>query len=92
MLEWSYDGKYVDASVPHYVPRALEKYQHPTPKHPVYAPHKWNRPAYGAKMQYAPEPDTFATTKSGWHKTCAIGSWHILAFRKSSGINNPPNP
>eukprot|EP00957_Ditylum_brightwellii_P083069 6314664-Ditylum_brightwellii.AAC.1 len=33
-----------------------------------------------------------ATTKSGWHKTCAIGSGHILVLRKSSGAKNPPNP
>eukprot|EP00957_Ditylum_brightwellii_P100607 7668857-Ditylum_brightwellii.AAC.1 len=57
MFEWSYDGKYVDVSVPIYVLRALTKYQHPTPKHPVYVPHKWNGTAYSTKTQYAPEPD-----------------------------------
>eukprot|EP00957_Ditylum_brightwellii_P053654 4065421-Ditylum_brightwellii.AAC.1 len=56
-FEWSYDGKYVDVSVLLYVLHALTKYQHPAPKHPVYAPHKWNRPAYSAKTQYAPKSD-----------------------------------
>eukprot|EP00957_Ditylum_brightwellii_P009045 683598-Ditylum_brightwellii.AAC.1 len=30
-FEWSYDGKYVDVSVPLYVPQELTKYQHPPP-------------------------------------------------------------
>eukprot|EP00957_Ditylum_brightwellii_P122146 9315143-Ditylum_brightwellii.AAC.1 len=56
-FKWAYDGRYVDVSVLLYVLWALTKYQQPPPEHHVYMSHKWNRPAYGAKTQYAPKPD-----------------------------------
>eukprot|EP00957_Ditylum_brightwellii_P166802 12696071-Ditylum_brightwellii.AAC.2 len=33
-FDWSYNGKCIDASVLHSVPRALTKYKHHPPKHP----------------------------------------------------------
>eukprot|EP00957_Ditylum_brightwellii_P175104 13332193-Ditylum_brightwellii.AAC.2 len=42
-------GRCIDVTVPNYVSRALTKYQHCPPKHPQYATHKWNKPAYGNK-------------------------------------------
>jgi hypothetical protein len=43
--------------MPGYIKDALHKFQHPLLKRPQYAPHKWNIPAYGQRIQYAPLPD-----------------------------------
>ena len=43
--------------MPGYVKKVLNNHQHPPPTIPQYAPHKWNKPAYGRKTQYSPEPD-----------------------------------
>jgi hypothetical protein len=43
--------------MPGYVKYYLHKFQHPLPKRPQYAPHNWNVPAYGQRIQYAPSPD-----------------------------------
>ena len=53
-LDWNYLKRYVDVSMPGYVPKALHKFQHPHPrKRPQYAPHTWTEPAYGQIVQYA---------------------------------------
>jgi hypothetical protein len=41
--------------MPNYVPAALHKFRHDTPTSREDAPSKWNQPAYGAKIQYAPD-------------------------------------
>jgi hypothetical protein len=51
-LEWDYNNKTVDLSMPGYIKEALNKYQHPAPTLPEHAPHKWNPPVYCAKAQY----------------------------------------
>jgi hypothetical protein len=56
-LKWNYMNKYVDLSMPGYIKDALHKFQHPLPKRPQYAPHKWTVPAYGQRIQYVPLPD-----------------------------------
>jgi hypothetical protein len=43
--------------MPNYVATALHKFQHPPTSRRQHAPHKWTRPVYGARVQYAPEPD-----------------------------------
>ena len=40
-----------------YVRKALERLQYPKPKIPHYAPHRWSVPAYGKRLQIAPDPD-----------------------------------
>jgi hypothetical protein len=52
-LKWNYPAGYVDISMPDYVPKALAKFQHDTPKSAQHAPHQWTQPAYGQKVQYA---------------------------------------
>ena len=52
-LDWNYDSGYVDISIPQYVPKALSKFQHPTPKVPQHSPHLWTSPVYGQKVQLA---------------------------------------
>lgn len=39
--------------MPRYVQKALKNFLHPTPQRPQYAPHQWNQPIYGQKIQYA---------------------------------------
>ena len=56
-LQWDYTNRTVDLSMPGYIERALLRFRHPRPKRPEHAPHAWQRPAYGAKVQYAPDPD-----------------------------------
>ena len=56
-LEWHYNSEYVDISMPGYVAKKLKKFNHPIPSKPQYAPHKWLKPAYGKRLQYAPPPD-----------------------------------
>jgi len=56
-LKWDYQNHTVDLSMPGYIDRALKQFQHPQPKQPEHAPHAWQKPTYGAKTQFAPEPD-----------------------------------
>ena len=56
-LDWDYTNRTVDLSIPGYIERALQRFQHPTPPCPEHAPHAWQKPIYGATTQYAPDPD-----------------------------------
>jgi hypothetical protein len=57
-IEWHYDKRYVDISMPMYIPALLHKFQHPMPRRRQDAPHAWVTPTYGAKIQYAANDDT----------------------------------
>jgi hypothetical protein len=50
-LDWDYEKRTVDLSIPGYIKTALHKYQHAAPARPEHAPHTWNPPIYGAKTQ-----------------------------------------
>ena len=56
-LDWDYTNRTVDVSIPGYIERALQRFQHPPPTRPEHAPHAWQKPVYGAMTQYAPDPD-----------------------------------
>jgi hypothetical protein len=56
-LHWDYANRTCDISMPGYVERALQRFQHPAPHTPEHAPHPWQRPNYGAKTQFATLPD-----------------------------------
>eukprot|EP00957_Ditylum_brightwellii_P124117 9461674-Ditylum_brightwellii.AAC.1 len=56
-FDWNYALGFVDVSMPGYVMKALEKFRHAKPKFPQFAPHCWNQPAYGQKVQYAATSD-----------------------------------
>jgi hypothetical protein len=56
-IQWNYAGKYVDISMPHYIPAMLHRFQHPKPAKHQGAPHSWTAPSYGASVQYASLPD-----------------------------------
>jgi len=57
-LTWDYINRTVDLSMPGYIERALQRFQHPAPTRAQHAPHTWIKPQYGAITQYAPSPDT----------------------------------
>jgi len=56
-LQWDYKNRTVDLSMPGYIDRALKRFQHPHPRRPEHSPHAWQKPNYGAKTQFAPDPD-----------------------------------
>jgi len=56
-LQWDYAKCTIDISMPGYIECTLLQFHHPHPKQPKHAPHTWQCPNYGAKIQYAPEPD-----------------------------------
>ena len=43
--------------MPNYLPAALHKFQHPTPKCPQDFPHAWKKPVYVAAVQWTDNPD-----------------------------------
>ena len=47
-LNWNYEQGYVDASMPGYIEKAMQRFTHPIPKKPQAAPSKWTAPDYGA--------------------------------------------
>jgi hypothetical protein len=51
-LDWDYEKRTVDLSMPGYIKAALHKYQYPAPARPEHAQHTWNPPIYGAKTQF----------------------------------------
>jgi hypothetical protein len=60
-LEWDYLHCTVDISIPgYYIESTLQLFQHPPPTGPQHSPHAWQKPMYGAAIQYAPAPDTMA--------------------------------
>ena len=56
-LAWDYAKWTVNVSMPGYIYEALQKFQHPYPKHRQYDPHAWAQPVYGAKVQHADNID-----------------------------------
>ena len=71
-LTWNYQQGYVDIDMPHYVAKALKKFNHPTPVKPQHAPHKWTQPAYGKKVQYVKIPDYEKLDKHGKRRIQSI--------------------
>ena len=57
-IKWNYRDRYVDISMPKYVPTALQKFQPKQQISPQHAPHRWTPPNYGQRIQYAKSPDT----------------------------------
>ena len=53
MLTWDYEAQTCDISLPGYIERALQRFQHTPPEKPEHAPHKWCKPVFGQKKQMA---------------------------------------
>ena len=56
-LDWDYENGTVDLSMPGYVEKALQRFEHPIPAKPEDSPHAWIQPNYGAKQQMTQDPD-----------------------------------
>ncbi len=56
----------VDLSMP--IKWALKCFQHLHPKHPKHAPHTWQKPTYGASIQFTPDPDHTLALDAADHK------------------------
>ena len=41
-----------------YIPKALTRLNYPAPKKHQYAQHRWTDPAYGQRLQMAPDPES----------------------------------
>jgi len=57
-LRWDYTNCRVFLSMPNYVKLALQRFKHRLPKRPQHAPHRYNVPQYGTKIQYTEPIDT----------------------------------
>ena len=55
-INWNYDEKYVEISMPDYVKKALHRYQH-VPTKTQHAPHPAPQPVYGRAQQMTNPPD-----------------------------------
>ena len=53
-LVWNYTERYVDISMPGYMTKALNKFDHKPPKRPEHAPHGWTAPSHGQRTQQRP--------------------------------------
>ena len=56
-LKWDYVARTCDISMPGYIERALQRFSHVPIHRPEHSPHPWQRPNYGAKTQFATQPD-----------------------------------
>jgi hypothetical protein len=56
-LDWDYEKREVHLSMPGYVHEALTRFDWDHPKRPQHQPHEHTIPAYGNKIQYAPDED-----------------------------------
>ena len=56
-LKWNYKEGYVDLSMSGYVHRPLKQFNHTKPTRIQHAPHHWNEPIHGRKVQFAAEED-----------------------------------
>jgi hypothetical protein len=53
-LDWDYENKTVDLSMPGYI-ATFHKFQHKQPDRPQHAPYPAGTPQYGSKVQLTPE-------------------------------------
>jgi hypothetical protein len=75
-LTWDYNAGHVTLSMPGYVERALQRFQHNPPKRHEPSPHDWNQPQYGAKVQYTNAPDVtpFLDAANKTHVQMVLGT------------------
>jgi hypothetical protein len=58
-LRWDYICLTIDISMPGYVTKALERFQHTPPHRQEHSPHAWTKPIYGTHPQLTlPVDDT----------------------------------
>jgi hypothetical protein len=56
-LDWDYEQRTVQLTIPNYIQQALHNFQHNTPTWPQNAPYPWRAPTFGTKTQLTPPPN-----------------------------------
>jgi hypothetical protein len=51
-LDWDYEARTLDISMPGYIERALMRFEHSRPRKPEFSPHAWNASTYGSRQQF----------------------------------------
>jgi hypothetical protein len=59
-MAWDYTHHTVDISMPGYVAKALDRFQHHAIGNPQHSPHAWQKPQYGTQPQLTPAHDDSA--------------------------------
>ena len=57
-IDWDYPERAVHVSMLDYIPKALTRFQHPTPCIPQHQPYPHVKPTYGTKAQYTDDVDS----------------------------------
>ena len=60
-LEWNYQEKWVNLSIPNYIDTLIRKFQYQPSKKLQYSPFPWNKPTYGESKKY-PTPTDMSPT------------------------------
>ena len=81
-LEWNYIKKWVDISMPGYIPAARHKFQHKDPKKPQYSPHPWTKPTFGQRIQWVKvDPNSPKLDKPGTLRVQSISGTFLYYAR-----------
>jgi hypothetical protein len=56
-LKWDYAKRTCDISMPGYIDKALQRFEHPVPTRRQDSPHPWDAPVYGQRTQMVKDPD-----------------------------------
>jgi len=67
-LDWNYIQRYVDISMPQYVPDKLHEFGHTAPKRPQHTPHPSPAARFGKSAQETTPPDTSAPVSADGKK------------------------
>ena len=82
-LDWDYNARTCDISMPGYIERALQRFQRTAPTTPEDSPHPHTPPKYGAKVQYVDPPDTTATLNAADTKHLQVVLGTLLYYARA---------
>ena len=86
-INWNYDEKYVEISMPDYVKKALHRYQY-VPTRPQHALHPAPRPVYGRAQQMTKPPRHNKYTLQAREKTNPASGWNLPLLCFNGGFIN----
>ncbi len=76
-FKWDYEGRKVHSSMPNYLAKALQHFQHPPPVKVQDQPYPHVKPNYGAREQSAKPEDTSPPLDKAGKKIYSGGLWRI---------------
>lgn len=82
-LDWDYENRTVDVSMPGYVEAALHELQHPNPKKPQRAPSEWKAPVYGSKIQLTKPNDDSPPMSPEANKRLQVSNGKFLYYSRA---------